>query len=124
MYGNNKSGHWDETLQGNDRLRLIVNAMTRMRLVTADGAIDLKFKGRAGRCAAGAMRLFAAARRRSRTRRSSAATVGARAQAGCDRLCRLDSGLSVGWDLTALRLEDRQVLQVSCRAAAGTRRWQ
>ena len=39
-------------------------------------------------------------------------------------LCALDSGCLWGGDLTALRLEDRQVLQVSCRAAAGTRRWQ
>ena len=52
-------------LQGNDRLRLIVNAMTRMRLVTADGAIDLKFKGELDDAPPELCAWFAAAGRRS-----------------------------------------------------------
>ena len=32
-------------LKGIDRLRLVVNVMTRMRLLTLDGELDLSFKG-------------------------------------------------------------------------------
>lgn len=123
MYGN-KPGHWDEALQGNDRLRLIVNAMTRMRLVTADGAIDLKFKGELENAPPELCAWFAAAGRRSADTQIVCghwSALGLRLDAN---LCALDSGCLWGGDLTALRLEDRQVLQVSCRAAAGTRRWQ
>jgi len=44
MYGN-KPDRWNESLQGWDRLRVIVNAMTRMRFCTPGGRMDLKGKG-------------------------------------------------------------------------------
>jgi bis(5'-nucleosyl)-tetraphosphatase (symmetrical) len=41
MYGS-KPERWDDALEGWDRLRMIVNAMTRMRFCTADGKMELK----------------------------------------------------------------------------------
>ena len=123
MYGN-QPGRWQESLQGDDRLRLIVNAMTRMRLVTVDGAIDLKFKGELDNAPPELTAWFAAPGRRSADTPIVCghwSALGLRLDAN---LCALDSGCLWGGDLTALRLEDRQVWQVSCQAAAGTRRWQ
>jgi bis(5'-nucleosyl)-tetraphosphatase (symmetrical) len=44
MYGD-RPDTWSDDLDGMERLRFAVNAMTRMRLCTADGRIDLKMKG-------------------------------------------------------------------------------
>lgn len=43
MYGNTPD-HWDDTLQGNDRLRVVVNALTRLRFCTADGTMEFDTK--------------------------------------------------------------------------------
>lgn len=40
----NESDHWDENLSGIPRLRLIINALTRLRFCTADGRIDFTSK--------------------------------------------------------------------------------
>lgn len=39
MYGNTPD-HWSDSLQGADRLRVIVNALTRLRFCTPDGVMD------------------------------------------------------------------------------------
>jgi bis(5'-nucleosyl)-tetraphosphatase (symmetrical) len=44
MYGN-EPAQWDDSLRGNDRLRVIVNALTRLRFCTPQGAMDLKASG-------------------------------------------------------------------------------
>ncbi len=41
MYGN-QPDHWSDTLQGWDRLRVIVNALTRLRYCTEAGALDMR----------------------------------------------------------------------------------
>ena len=47
LYGN-RPNHWDDALAGWDRLRVIVNAMTRMRFCTPDGRMELKAAGTVG----------------------------------------------------------------------------
>ena len=44
MYGN-QPDHWDESLRGWDRLRVVVNAMTRLRFCTPEGVMDLRASG-------------------------------------------------------------------------------
>jgi bis(5'-nucleosyl)-tetraphosphatase (symmetrical) len=43
MYAN-EPARWDEALTGDARLRLIVNALTRLRFCSADGTMDFKLK--------------------------------------------------------------------------------
>ena len=44
MYGNEPE-RWDEKLAGMDRLRFVINVLTRLRVCTADGRIDVSIKG-------------------------------------------------------------------------------
>ena len=44
MYGN-EPAQWDDSLTGFDRLRVIVNALTRLRFCTPEGVMDLKASG-------------------------------------------------------------------------------
>src|SRR5690606_39027003 len=44
MYGN-QPARWSDDLQGADRLRCIVNALTRLRFCSAEGVMDLSSKG-------------------------------------------------------------------------------
>jgi bis(5'-nucleosyl)-tetraphosphatase (symmetrical) len=46
MYGNAPDA-WDDALQGPERLRVIVNALTRMRLCTPEGRMEFAFSGKA-----------------------------------------------------------------------------
>jgi bis(5'-nucleosyl)-tetraphosphatase (symmetrical) len=44
MYGN-QPDRWDERLAGMERLRFVINVLTRLRLCTADGRVDIALKG-------------------------------------------------------------------------------
>ena len=46
MYGNSPA-RWCESLTGNDRLRVIVNALTRLRFCSPDGEMEFRTKGAA-----------------------------------------------------------------------------
>jgi bis(5'-nucleosyl)-tetraphosphatase (symmetrical) len=41
LYGN-EPAQWSDALRGYDRLRVIVNALTRLRFCSADGTLHLK----------------------------------------------------------------------------------
>lgn len=122
MYGNQPT-LWSDTLTGWDRLRLITNAMTRMRLVTRDGALDLQFKGELEQAPADLLAWFDHPQRQSRGRPIVCghwSALGLRLSAD---LLALDSGCLWGGQLSALRLEDRQLRQISCRELPGTTSW-
>lgn len=117
MYGSTPD-QWSESLTGWDRLRVIVNAMTRMRFCTRDGRMDFKAKG--SKPPPGHVAWFEA------RPKSEKATIlcGHWSALGLKltgRLAALDSGCVWGGSLTALRLEDRALYQVPCRGyqAAG-----
>jgi bis(5'-nucleosyl)-tetraphosphatase (symmetrical) len=114
MYGN-EPAQWSDDLSGADRLRCIINAMTRLRFCSADGVMDFKMK-ESGTVdpASGWMPWFDVP-----GRRSADATVvfGHWSALGLTlrpNLIGLDSGCVWGGQLSAVCLEDRSLLQVQC----------
>lgn len=115
LYGN-KPTRWSEDLRGIDRLRLIVNAMTRMRLITRDGEIDLSFKGELPDAPPHLIPWFASERRRSLDMPIICGHWSALGLYLSEDVLSIDTGCLWGGSLTALRLEDRQVFSVECSA--------
>ena len=117
MYGN-KPIYWDDGHTGANRMRVIINALTRMRMCTPDGHMDFSHKGPPetsdtlmpwfdvpGRASSDATVVF-----------GHWSTLGLMIRA--DAIC-LDTGCVWGRELTALRLHDHKVIQIACRAADG-----
>jgi bis(5'-nucleosyl)-tetraphosphatase (symmetrical) len=113
MYGN-QPDVWRDSLTGYERLRVITNAMSRLRFCTADGRMEFATKGEVASAPPGYMPWF---------------TVPGRASADTPIICghwsalglrveknfiALDTGCLWGRALTAMRLEDRAVFTVSC----------
>ncbi|MDF2446225.1 MAG: bis(5-nucleosyl)-tetraphosphatase, symmetrical [Moraxellaceae bacterium] len=106
MYGN-EPALWSPTLAGTTRLRVITNYLTRMRLLSADGALDLAFKEDIASIPAGLHAWFELPNRHL--------TVGTvlfghwaalEGHTGNSRFVALDSGCVWGRHLTAFRLDD------------------
>jgi bis(5'-nucleosyl)-tetraphosphatase (symmetrical) len=111
MYGNAPE-EWRDDLKGWDRLRLIVNAMTRMRFCSRDGRMELKAKGKTP--PRGYLPWYETRPEEEKT----TIVFGHWSQLGLkmrDRQAGLDSGCVWGGKLTALRLEDRKLFQVGCK---------
>jgi bis(5'-nucleosyl)-tetraphosphatase (symmetrical) len=120
MYGN-RPERWSEALTGYDRLRVIVNAMTRLRLCTADGAMEFVHKGPLKSLPAAYFPWFAVPNRRSQDTPIICGHWSALGLLVRDNLFALDTGCLWGRRLSALRLEDRKILQISCRGRGGAR---
>jgi len=118
LYGN-EPARWDDSLAGDDRLRVIVNAMTRLRVCTAGGAMDLSFKGEPGETHGHHLPWFAMPGRASATHTIVCGHWSAMGLRIEDRLLSLDSGCVWGRALTAVRLGDRRLYQVPCPGAEG-----
>ncbi|UCE31984.1 MAG: symmetrical bis(5'-nucleosyl)-tetraphosphatase [Burkholderiales bacterium] len=113
MYGN-EPDRWSDTLSGADRLRVIVNALTRLRFVGADGRMLLRAKGPPASAPPGSRPWFEAP---DRATRDVTVVFGHWSTLGLvleDNLIGLDTGCVWGGQLTAVRLPDRRVLQVDC----------
>ena len=105
---------WADDLTGWGRLRVVVNAMTRMRFCSADGVMNLKAKGTVADAPPGLLPWFAVPGRRSA---DAVLVTGHWSALGLQitpNLLSLDSGCRWGRHLTAVRLEDRRVFQVDC----------
>lgn len=112
MYGN-KPRIWDDSLQGHKRLRAIINALTRMRLCTADGHMEFKHKGEP-EITGVYMPWFDVPDRKAA---DTTIVFGHWSALGLlirPRLLGLDTGCVWGRKLTAVRLHDRKLVQVSC----------
>jgi len=115
MWGSEPAG-WSDDLTGWERLRVIVNAMTRMRFCTPEGVMEFRSKGELSNAPAGHLPWFEAPHRQSA---DSVLVTGHWSALGLKitpNLLALDSGCLWGGHLTAVRLEDRQVFQVPCAA--------
>jgi bis(5'-nucleosyl)-tetraphosphatase (symmetrical) len=120
MYGNAPS-RWDDALAGMDRLRIIVNALTRLRFCTAQGEMEFDTTDGAGGAPSGYMPWFDVPGRQTT---HAAVAFGHWSTLGwLDRtdLLSLDTGCVWGGCLSALQFnlqDDSQTLiQVQCEAA-------
>ena len=107
MYGS-KPERWDDGLTGWDRLRVIVNAMTRMRHCTREGVMEFHLNGNT--TPPGYLPWY-----ETRTAAEPAIVFGHWSAQGLkvnERIAALDTGCVWGGSLTALRLEDRWLVQV------------
>jgi bis(5'-nucleosyl)-tetraphosphatase (symmetrical) len=117
---------WRDDLAGWDRLRVVVNAMTRMRYVTADGAMELRAAGAKAppeNGPPGCVPWFAAPGRASADHAIVCghwSALGFHAEAN---LLALDTGCLWGGCLTAVRLEDRRVFRQPCQQQAKPGGW-
>jgi bis(5'-nucleosyl)-tetraphosphatase (symmetrical) len=113
LYGG-KPDAWDDALTGMDRLRVIVNAMTRMRFCTDRGIMEFHSKGETTQAPIGYAPWFDAPSRAYADHTIICghwSALGLRIRAD---LLALDSGCVWGGSLSAIRLEDRRVYQVPC----------
>lgn len=109
MYGD-LPDHWRDDLQGFDRLRVIVNAFTRLRYCDLEGNMDLRLKGAPGTQPAGMLPWFQVPHRLNRNLRivfGHWSTLGA--VQGDGVIC-LDSGCLWGHELSAVRLDTPEVI--------------
>jgi bis(5'-nucleosyl)-tetraphosphatase (symmetrical) len=113
MYGN-QPVRWHEGLTGMDRLRLIVNSMTRMRMVTLDGDIDLQFKGERDDAPANLLPWFAHPQRRSVDTPIICGHWSALGLHQQDNIHAIDTGCLWGGALTALQLDNGAITQLPC----------
>lgn len=111
LYGNDPCA-WDESLQGWARLRLIVNAMTRIRLVDHAGRLDMAFKGELSDAPSELVAWFDAPGRHYTDCKILFGHWSALGLFRREDVVGLDSGCVWGRQLSALRLEDELVYQV------------
>jgi bis(5'-nucleosyl)-tetraphosphatase (symmetrical) len=116
LYGDEPRA-WRDDLGGNDRLRAVVNALTRLRFCSADGTMALREKRGAQYAPRGFAPWFLHPHRQTA---STIIVCGHWSTLGlllAPNVLMLDSGCLWGGALTAIRLPDRRVYQVPSRSA-------
>ncbi len=114
MYGNTPHG-WDDGLTGYKRLRVITNAFTRMRICTPQGEMEFKFKGEEKYIPQGYLAWFEVPGRASADATMVCGHWSALGLKVEQHIIALDTGCLWGGPLTAIRLEDRKLFQVTCK---------
>ncbi len=119
MYGNEPE-RWDEGLRGPGRLRLIINALTRLRFCDERGRMDLKAKGDNASAAPGWHAWFDAPGRRSAGQPTAFGHWSTLGLVRRPDLLALDTGCIWGGQLSAARVEQGrclEIIQVQCEQA-------
>lgn len=113
MYGN-QPDYWDNSLTGFDRLRCITNYFTRARFCHPDGRLELNNKGKMDQ----ATDLIPWFKVPTRINRDIDILFGHWAAlqgiTNTPHVFALDTGCVWGFELTAMRLEDRKLFSVPC----------
>lgn len=116
MYGN-EPRHWKDDHTGSKRLRVIVNALTRLRMCNSKGHMMLSVKSSPKDRTDGLIPWFDMP---DRATRQVTVVFGHWSTLGLmnrpDAIC-LDTGCVWGGHLTAMRLQDRKLVQVACHQA-------
>ncbi|CAN7267162.1 symmetrical bis(5'-nucleosyl)-tetraphosphatase [Acidovorax sp. LjRoot74] len=122
MYGNTPD-RWSDHLTGTDRLRVIVNALTRLRFCSADGVMDFESTESASAAPPGLMPWFDVPGRRTAGTVMAFGHWSTLGWLNRSDLLGLDTGCVWGGCLSAVRfgatLADRELLQVHCEQAQG-----
>ncbi|MFM7705684.1 MAG: symmetrical bis(5'-nucleosyl)-tetraphosphatase [Rubrivivax sp.] len=118
MYGD-EPARWDDALAGQERLRFIVNALTRVRFVEADGALEFKTKEGAEAAPAGCVPWFDAPERRTAGTPIAFGHWSTLGRVERPALLALDTGCVWGGCLSAVRVDGgrRERFEVRCEAA-------
>jgi len=118
MYGN-EPAVWNEALQGPERWRFIINALTRLRWCGPDGAQDFQVKEGPGQAPPGLQPWFELPQRRTRHTPVAFGHWSTLGLINQPHLLALDTGCVWGGALTGVRVDGgrREVRQVPCPAA-------
>lgn len=120
MYGNT-SNRWDDSLTGAERLRVIVNALTRLRFCTADGVMEFDTSEGAHAAPPGYLPWFEVPGRKTAGVTVAFGHWSTLGWLGRDDLFALDSGCVWGGQLSALKLGSgtaaHELIQVQCEQA-------
>ena len=111
MYGN-QPDHWSDDLTGMDRLRVITNAATRLRVCSAQGQMEFKFKGELQDIPDGYMPWFDVPTRATKEVQVIFGHWSALGLRQRDNIYALDTGCLWGGKLTAMNLQTKAVVQV------------
>ena len=113
MYGN-QPALWDDRLEGADRARCVINALTRLRFIAADGAMDFTVKEGTTAAPPGLLPWFD---HPARATRGTPVVFGHWSTLGFlmrdDAVC-VDTGCLWGGSLTALAWPSRRLVGVPC----------
>jgi bis(5'-nucleosyl)-tetraphosphatase (symmetrical) len=120
MYGNTPD-HWRDDLQGAERLRVVVNALTRLRFCSAQGVMEFDSKEGAGAAPEGFMPWFDVPGRRTAQDTVAFGHWSTLGWLGRTDVIGLDTGCVWGGCLTALRLGHQgaahERIQIQCPQA-------
>ena len=120
MYGNTPD-HWSDALTGTERLRVIVNALTRLRFCTPEGVMDFDSSDSADAAPAGMLPWFDVPGRRSADTLVAFGHWSTLGWLQRPKVLGLDTGCVWGGCLSAVRfgsaLAERELLQVHCEQA-------
>ncbi len=122
MYGN-QPNCWRDDLLGYDRLRVIINAFTRLRICTNSGEMEFKFKGETKDIPHSYRPWFDVPQRANADATIIFGHWSALGLLCQEKIIALDTGCLWGGALTAIRLEDREIFQVMCANAPAQKPW-
>jgi len=114
MYGD-EPDHWTDELARMDRLRFTINVLTRLRVCTAEGRVDLKWKGKPPPANSPWQPWFDVPERATRAARIIFGHWSALGFVQRNGVVGLDSGCVWGGSLTAIDLDsERRPFSVAC----------
>jgi len=105
---------WDDALSGIDRLRVMVNAITRMRVISLDGEIDFHFNGPPEKAPEGFIPWSAHPGRKSADKVIVCGHWAAQKLKITPGMIALDHGCVWHGGLAAIRLEDMKLFTFDC----------
>jgi bis(5'-nucleosyl)-tetraphosphatase (symmetrical) len=115
MYGN-RPRRWSSELSGAARVRFIINAFTRMRMIYTDGRLNFTYSGPPDKARKGLIPWYAAAKPKWQGTRIVFGHWSALGLVVDDNKISVDTGCVWGRRLTAVRLDKApKVKQVKCR---------